>query len=37
MNRKDFGAKPWIFPMPVLIIRTYDEKGVLNAMNDAWS
>ena len=36
MSRVDFGAKPWIFPMPVLIIGTYDENGVPNAMNAAW-
>lgn len=34
--RKNFGAKPWIYPMPVLIIGTYDENGVANAMNAAW-
>lgn len=36
MSRTNFGAKPWIYPMPVLIIGTYDEKGVPNAMNAAW-
>lgn len=36
MSRVDFGAKPWLFPMPVLIIGTYDEYGVPNAMNAAW-
>lgn len=36
MSRVDFGAKPILFPMPVLIIGTYDEKGVPNAMNAAW-
>lgn len=25
-----------MFPMPVLIIGTYDENGVPNAMNAAW-
>ena len=34
--RKDLGAKTWLFPMPVLILGTYDEKGVPNAMNAAW-
>ncbi|MBQ4339420.1 MAG: flavin reductase family protein [Firmicutes bacterium] len=34
--RKDFGAKPYMFPMPVLIIAAYDENGVPNAMNAAW-
>ena len=36
MNRIDFGAKPFMFPMPVLIVGTYDENGVPNAMNAAW-
>lgn len=34
--RKSFGAKPFIYPMPVLIIASYDENGVPNAMNAAW-
>lgn len=34
--RKDFGAKPWLFPMPVLIIGTYDKSGNPDAMNAAW-
>ena len=34
--RKNFGAKTWIYPMPVLIIGTYDENGTPNAMNAAW-
>ena len=34
--RKNFGAKPWLYPMPVLILGTYDENGVPNAMNAAW-
>ncbi len=36
MSRVDFGAKPLLFPMPVLIIGTYDANGVPNAMNAAW-
>lgn len=36
MSRVDFGAKPWVMPMPVLIVGTYDEAGVPNAMNAAW-
>lgn len=36
MSRVDFGVKPWVVPMPVLIIGTYDENGVPNAMNAAW-
>ncbi len=34
--RKNFGAKTWLYPMPVLIIATYDENGTPNAMNAAW-
>ncbi|MBE7017527.1 MAG: flavin reductase family protein [Ruminococcaceae bacterium] len=34
--RKSFGAKPFLFPMPVLIIASYDEDGTPNAMNAAW-
>lgn len=34
--RKNFGAKPLMYPMPVLIIATYGEDGVPNAMNAAW-
>ena len=34
--RKDFGAKPILYPQPVFIIATYDENGIPNAMNAAW-
>ena len=34
--RKNFGAKSWLFPMPVLIVGSYDEQGTPNAMNAAW-
>lgn len=34
--RKDFGAKPFLYPQPVMIIGTYDEDGKANAMNAAW-
>ena len=34
--RKDFGAKPILFPQPVFIIATYNEDGTANAMNAAW-
>ena len=34
--RKNFGVKTWLYPMPVLIIGTYDEKGIPDAMNAAW-
>lgn len=34
--RKDLGKQTFIFPMPVLIIGTYDENGEVDAMNAAW-
>lgn len=34
--RKNFGVKPWFYPLPVLIIGTYDENGSPDAMNAAW-
>ena len=34
--RKNFGAKPFLYPQPVMIIGTYDENGKANAMNAAW-
>ncbi len=34
--RKNFGAKALLYPMPVLIIGTYDENGTPDAMNAAW-
>ena len=34
--RKNLKPKAYIYPLPVLIIGTYDEKGVPNAMNAAW-
>lgn len=34
--RVNFGAKTWLYPMPVLIVGTYDEAGNANAMNAAW-
>ena len=36
MSRTNFGAKPLMYPQPVLIIGTYDENGKPNAMNVAW-
>ncbi|MBR3275651.1 MAG: flavin reductase family protein [Eubacterium sp.] len=36
MSRVNFGSKPLMYPQPVLIIATYDENGVPNAMNAAW-
>lgn len=34
--RKNLKAKAYIYPLPVLIVGTYDENGVPNAMNAAW-
>lgn len=34
--RKNFGPQTWCFPMPVLIVGTYDKEGKPNAMNAAW-
>ena len=34
--RKDFGIQTWLYPMPVLIIGTWNEDGTANAMNAAW-
>ena len=34
--RKNFGAKSWFYPLPVLIISTYNEDGTPDAMNAAW-
>ena len=34
--RKNFGAKPMCYPMPVFIIGTYGADGTPNAMNAAW-
>lgn len=34
--RKNFGAKPMVYPMPVFIIGSYGEGDVPNAMNAAW-
>ena len=34
--RKNFGAKPYLYPQPVLIVATYGEDGTPDAMNAAW-
>ena len=34
--RRNFGAKTILYPMPVLILGTYDEAGKPDAMNAAW-
>ena len=34
--RRNFGAKPILYPQPVFIIATYNKDGTANAMNAAW-
>ena len=34
--KKDLGVKPYLFPMPVLMIATYDEDEKVDVMNMAW-
>lgn len=34
--RKDLGVQPALYPMPVLMVATYDENGVVDVMNAAW-
>ena len=34
--KKNFGKETFMYPMPVLIIATYDEDGNPDAMNAAW-
>ena len=34
--RKNFGAKSYLYPKPVLIIATYGEDGTPDAMKAAW-
>ena len=34
--RKEFKPDAWLYPMPVLMIGSYDEEGNANLMNAAW-
>ena len=34
--RRNLKAKAYMYPLPVLIVGTYDENGVPDAMNAAW-
>ena len=36
MMRKNFGVKSYFYPLPVLMIATYDEEGRVACMNAAW-
>ena len=33
---KDFGVQPFLFPMPVYMIGTYNEDDTVDAMAMAW-
>jgi flavin reductase (DIM6/NTAB) family NADH-FMN oxidoreductase RutF len=34
--RKNFKPNPWMYPLPVLMISTYNEDGTADVMNAAW-
>ncbi len=34
--KKNLGAAPAVYPMPVLMVATYDEEEKVNVMNVAW-
>ena len=34
--KKDFGVKPWLFPMPTYMIGTYNEDDTVDEMMMAW-
>ncbi len=34
--KKNLGAFPAVYPMPVLMVAAYDEAGKVNVMNAAW-
>ncbi len=34
--RKNFGAKPFLYPQPVMVIASYGKDGTPDAMNAAW-
>lgn len=34
--KKELGVKPYLFPMPVLMIATYNADGTVDVMNMAW-
>lgn len=34
--KKNLGAKPYIYPQPVLVVATYGEDGTVDAMNVAY-
>lgn len=34
--KKSLGIKPYLYPMPVIMVATYDENGKTDCMNMAW-
>ena len=34
--KKNLGAIPAVYPMPVLMVAAYDENGTVNVLNAAW-
>jgi flavin reductase (DIM6/NTAB) family NADH-FMN oxidoreductase RutF len=34
--KKSLGAKPIVYPTPVFLVGSYDDKGIANMMNAAW-
>ena len=34
--KKSLGVKPYLYPMPVLMISTYGDNDVVDVMNMAW-
>lgn len=34
--KKDLGVQPYLFPMPVLMVATYNEDDTVDVMNMAW-
>lgn len=34
--KKELGVKPYVFPMPVLMVATYCDDGKVDVMNMAW-
>lgn len=34
--KKNLGAMPALYPMPVMMVAAYDESGTVNVMNAAW-
>lgn len=37
MAKRDLGIKPYVFPMPVLMIATYGDNDKVDVMNMAYN